>query len=175
MGVDIKAIVEVRRDGGTWHNILDVSRVLGRDYDMYGVLFDVRNGTGLKGLFGNRGLPEGVSRVTRFDLERVYGITHVSFEELNNIDMSVRSETLSDRIFCYSEGVLVSSFSYSSELEELMPRIDQGEQVDHGGKSYRKNYLSVGECLNYNFYILLSLMEVLEEHYGTARLVVGFG
>lgn len=62
MGTDIHGVVEINPhpslSGSTWFDVVDAGMILGRSYNMFGVLFGLKNVAGLKPVSNQRGVPE---------------------------------------------------------------------------------------------------------------------
>ena len=96
MGCDITGWVEFsdttpsRRHAGRawWSPVLDAGFLLGRDYDLFGSLFGVRNGTDFAPVAADRGLPTDLSELARRDAEceGYHSHTWVTWEELAAVD-----------------------------------------------------------------------------------------
>ncbi|MEU7767798.1 hypothetical protein AB0B25_22085 [Nocardia sp. NPDC049190] len=66
MGTDIDGVIESRSADGCWKVAVDLLDLqLGRDYKVWGCLFDVRGIEELRPLFADRGLPNDVSDSVR--------------------------------------------------------------------------------------------------------------
>ncbi len=71
MGVDMSGWVEVKdanKYGGVispagqrWHGVIQTNYIIGRDLDMFGMLFGIENFTNLPPVAGVRGLPLDIS------------------------------------------------------------------------------------------------------------------
>jgi hypothetical protein len=62
MGTDVHGVVEVNQfpdlKGSRWSDLIMAGRILYRDSDMFGMLFGVKNSTGLTPVAERRGVPE---------------------------------------------------------------------------------------------------------------------
>ena len=96
MGCDITGWVEFSNttwrhrqvEGARWLPVLDAGFLLGRNYDLFGSLFGVRNATDFAPVAADRGLPTDLSELTRRDAEyeAYHSHTWVTWEELAAVD-----------------------------------------------------------------------------------------
>jgi hypothetical protein len=194
MGTDICAWIEVR-EAGRWTCAVDNTRVeFGRNYDVFGCLFGVRNYANFSPLFAGRGLPADVSEKVKSEAEgpytdECYGHTWASYEELCAIDFDELTLWPDSRIHIYevkADGTEVCTGKAAEMLRHLRPggpHLRPGEEIRKEGKVYRTRHLTRGEVLNEcgpdgeGFPAVLASMKPLADRHGpeNVRLVVWFG
>lgn len=90
MGTDIDGVIECRAHGHGWRFEADVLDLrLGRDYDAWGCLFDVRGSESIdRPLFAHRGLPDDVCDAVREAAagDDLYGHTHATWADVADAD-----------------------------------------------------------------------------------------
>ena len=185
MGVDIYGWVEVKEKWG-WEGIINVSDLLGRNYDMFGMLFDVKNYTGFEAIAPYRGLPNDASWITKRTYKEggpyVFGATWVTWKELKEINWDEVSQDFDGRVHIYivkedgSEEYVGKAWLTSALTVDEYKRIWNGEEVRKGNRIYRAERLCRKDILEEDWKILFELMEVLAKYYGdeNVRLVVWF-
>lgn len=90
MGTDIHPYVEAQDDGGVWRYVPFIKLEINRNYDLFGILADVRNGAGLEPISEPRGLPKDVAPETKalYRDECDYAESWVTLQELYDYDWS---------------------------------------------------------------------------------------
>jgi hypothetical protein len=105
MGVDIDGVVEYRADGG-WHLAARLGKAYqGRDYDLFGWLFGVRNHTGFEPMAAGRGVPDDLAAESlRLRDPETYAATWVSLPELEAVDWDEAAPEVDARVHQYVRG-----------------------------------------------------------------------
>lgn len=185
MGVSIYGWVEVR-DGKEWFGVINISEIIDDDYDMFGMLFGVKNYTGFEPIAEDRGLPEDISFLAKKDYDewegRVFGTTWVTWKELKQINWDEESPYPDGRVHIYivqpdgSEKYYGKAWLISDLSEEDYKRIWKGEEIRKGKRVYRAERIRRRDILDRDWQMLFELMEVLAKYYGdeNVRLVVWF-
>ncbi|WP_406280356.1 hypothetical protein OH799_14005 [Nocardia sp. NBC_00881] len=92
MGTDIDGVIESRSADGSWKVEIDLLDLrLGRDYNAWNCLFDVRGVEDVRALFSRRGLPNDVSDLVRemstdTDNDYQHGHTYATWAEVAAVD-----------------------------------------------------------------------------------------
>lgn len=171
MGCDIHGWIEIKpfSDSG-WEPAVRLSVVLGRNYAVFGLLFGVRNATGLLPLAPRRGLPPDVSRVVQAEAaaweDDGHSHSSVTLAELDAYDWEQAGHV--ERLHQYGQD---AAGAWAYELPcgaggfDAAERaaLDRGETVERQGKRYRwervqAKHLRVGELDR-----LMALMRLLAE------------
>ncbi|WP_406234099.1 hypothetical protein [Nocardia sp. NBC_01009] len=89
MGTDIDGVIESRSPDGCWEVAVDLLDFqLGRDYNAWNCLFDVRGAEDVRPLFSHRGLPNDVSDPVRESAadDCQHGHTYATWAEVAAVD-----------------------------------------------------------------------------------------
>ncbi len=179
MGCDIHGFIEVCQDG-IWQAREDIGDIVSRNYDMFGLLFGVRNYCGFAPIAANRYLPADVSSLVRSACEGDYhSATYITAEELTAIDWTKRSAQLSERVTCYrlvdGKEEYISKFSHSSQLERHeYALLEAGESIRKGDFLYRCDYTLYSDAQSSQWQQAFDLIANYRNHYDGARMVVWF-
>jgi hypothetical protein len=163
MGCDITGWVEFsdrerdlgHAEGARWLPVLDAGFLLGRDYNLFGSLFGVRNATDFAPVAADRGLPTDLSEVAGRDTDFTFyhtfyhSHTWVTWEELAAVDW--------DEL----------AMNWGDEFSRM--RGDPDPNV-------RPEMISRRQTLNADWHLLMEMAEPLVRRYGAdrVRLVVWF-
>lgn len=179
MGCDIHGYVEVQKyDFGNWYDCINIRSIVGRNYDMFALLFGVRNSASFIPVAPDRGLPPLVSDRTKEDFEswgaNAHSASWISYQEITRINWSEQGTQLADRIFCYRPGEenWFSSFGWASWLtSEDYQRLNAGETIEHHDPVekttvlYRREVQNVSEALSKDWQCLFALMRCLDAYH----------
>src|SRR5215813_8323405 len=112
MGCDIYGWVEIKAypDEDNWKRALNIEAVLGRNYAVFGVLFGVRNSTGIAPLAAGRGLPADTNEAIRADYNEwganAHSASFVTLAELDAYDWE--QEGQDECIYAYRQNDLMA-------------------------------------------------------------------
>jgi hypothetical protein len=206
MGTDISGWVEVSstehagRRSAEWNAAIDVSHLVGRNYDMFGSLFGVKDYGHFRPIAANRGVPDSLSlTVEREVLERLdhaetqlIGLTWVTWPELKAIDWDETAEHADARLHQYvrdSGGQLtyrgksiwsraLRRFTGRSPGDAMRnpPVFPDGATWEFEDVLYRAERLRRRDALTDDWKMLFAIMGNLAEYFGDdgVRLVVWF-
>lgn len=208
MGCDIHGLVEVNwygkyeeqyeEDPVDWLCAIDnVGMWVGRSYDLFGMLFGVRNYANFDPIAPKRGIPEeGSERLEdRLDYFRnheagnligavdCHSHTYLTLKELNEINWEETTEKEDSRIRVYDEEdeLQMKAARIGSLSDDEVQRIEDGEEVvkensDGEIRKYRREKMKKEEALSGAWEKLIEQMEMFGETYGeeNVRLVVWF-
>ena len=145
MGCDIHGYIEYKQFERTmWWGVVEIDILAGRNYDMFGSLFGVRNYANFKPMFADRGCPKDVSMNVE-ELKKKWGrdahswsyvtATDILDFELSLSDISGADERIHElRITKDNDLIEHSKSGYSSQLEkwgvyEVMGVSDNGSSM----------------------------------------------
>lgn len=173
MGCDIHGAVEVKSPySNSYDYVIDISSIVNRDYDAFGLLFGVRNYGNFESIAEHRGLPNNISYQLKDKLEGwgcEHSTTYITLDEIRRIDYETESLELDDRIHQYkvnNDGILQShsKFSASSDISnEDIEKMRNGETIEKNGYCYKMEKLKIKDVLGKQWQILFKMMEVLTE------------
>ena len=179
MGCDIHGWVEIKEYQWTnyWSTAISVSAIVGRNYDMFALLFGVRNDAHFVPVAEDRGIPDDATDIVKGDFAH-WGMdghspSYITWQEIQQIDWQAYGTQEADRIFCYRPGETehYMSFGVSSELtREDYAALDRGETIE--GKDmftgqpvlYRRGVQQVSDALSGDWEFLFSLMRALDAY-----------
>ena len=171
MGTDIHGWVEVYHDPfiqNGWGRCIDIENIVGRNYDMFGMLFGVRNFANWEPLADSRGFPSFVDRTIEKSLTGYDNITYLWFHEIEAINWDEQSQNLNQRISEFDlngnptgMAFLDSSILSFTEREILRSGIPLklNDVILKCVRKIRK------ECLSGDWELLFKLMRTLNERY----------
>lgn len=176
MGCDIHGFVEVKLyDFGEWYDCIDIRSIVGRNYDMFALLFGVRNYAAYIPIAPNRGLPELVSERAKKEFEEwdvdAHSPSWITWKEIQNINWHGQGTQVADRVFCYRPGedTPYSSFGWSSTLSredyEALARGETIEKMDYFTQSTmlcRREVQKTSDALSKDWECLFDLMRCLD-------------
>jgi hypothetical protein len=174
MGCDIHGYVEVRKyDFGEWYDCIDIQSIVGRNYNMFALLFGIRNYANYIPLTENRGLPEGLSdrakEKIKYWAEDGHSHSFVTWQELQTINWDEYGTSLSEWIYGYhspTDQEHFTCFGDSSILtREHHAIMAKGETVEVQGNFYRRKVEKTGDSLSSDWKCLFDLMKVLDEYH----------
>lgn len=173
MGCDIHGWVEVLRYPGQpkyWSRCLDIRSLIGRNYDMFALLFGVRNYADFQPVAGNRGLPEYVSEEVKDSFEAwengAHSVTYITAKEIAAINWKTKAIGPNRRISAYIKGEEkpFMTFESSSLLQEDdYRRLNEGEEVEIDNRIYRREYLCYEDARTPDWELLFLLVQRIEE------------
>ena len=191
MGCDIHGAVEVREypdSGGWWNRYLDLSGFVGRNYEMFAILFGVRNYSAWTPVAADRGFPDDADYSTKEEYQHWEGDAHsaswVTWAELEAVDENSETPGYDGWVHVYAPnesgtGELeeVMSFGGSSELSDAdMRALDAGETITRGKQVYRRQKATFRQSIGSDWKRLFAHMELLAKDFGdeNVRAVVWF-
>jgi len=165
MGTDISGWVEIQMmepPDEYWSTVIIIDSLLGRNYDMFALLFGVRNSAGFLPLAEQRGFPLHIALKTKELAEEnlLESISWIGWWEIQLIDWTIKS-TLP---------TTVSYIAQNGSIERVIGNL--GPLADE----IQKEYITREDALDENWQLLFGLMEQLGQRFGneSVRLVVGF-
>ena len=183
MSTDIHGYIEIRQDNGTWVTRGNISECVGRNYEMFGLLFGVRNYAHYDPIAPFRGIPLDVSdafRSTRWE-EDAHSDSWITYQEIAAIDwehgkaplagqrISVRREGESSPFMEFLAGGNLSAEDYAT--------LSRGETIIRNGISYCHEVHTYNDALSSDWSRLFERMKELSVQHGgpdRVRLVVWF-
>lgn len=182
MGCDIHGWVEYSLDGYTWEPMLNAEAVLSRSYDIFGLLFGVRNYVNFIPIAPERGLPSDVSDFVKKQGGDEDGHSHsyITLEEFNAIDWKQESQEFDGRIHMYQKvkGKWKSSGKASSSgYIDVNSILATGKQeLIKGNTKYVVEKTKAKDCLEGNFEEMFKYLNNIQEqnNWYKIRLVVWF-
>ncbi len=183
MGTDIHGYIEIRQDDGTWATRDDISEHVGRNYEMFGLLFDVRNYANYIPIAPFRGIPLDVSdafRSTRWE-DDAHSDSWITYQEIAAIDWEHGQAPLAgQRISVRHVGASSPFMEFlggSGLSEEDYATLSRGETITRNGVSYCREVHTYNDALSSDWFRLFERMKELSIQYGgpdRVRLVVWF-
>lgn len=185
MSTDILGFVEVRAsEGEPWRATASLYDLVGQDYDLFGLLFDVRNTANFEPLFAQRGVPDDISPAMRAELDEwdwaVHSMSTVSADEFDILDAPARGPDRRIHIFRPGPDGAWQRVGRALHLSALKPHMDvlaaHGEVVVDG-TLYRRVTLRRRDVLQKpSWQAVLTHCQPFIAAHGAAnvRLVVGF-
>ncbi len=162
-----------------WHGIIKTNSLVGRDLDMFGMLFGISNYTNLAPVVGVRGLPPDISREAKESSKdwATFAQTWITWEEVEAISWD--DEAVDGRPHCYlkeEDGTL-------RHLSKAAPH--EGDVIEEGrtweddkGITWKVERISRREVFRTDreWHLVFDLMERLAKDYGdeNVRLVAWF-
>lgn len=180
MGCDIHGWIEVRKYNWSedWDACMDIQSIVGRNYRMFGALFDVRNYDQFNSTAPDRGLPADVSDEVKAAYEHWENDAHsaswITLQEIKNINWDECGESPSERIDAYKEGSdqpFMSFYSSSDFTADEYRLLDAGETVTkHSGMhqctlTYKRNVKKKADAKSSDWDLVFSIMEQLQAYY----------
>lgn len=204
MGCDIHGTIEGRHAHRDWWDyVVDIGGIVGRNYDLFGNLFGVRNMAGFEPAFPDRGIPEDISWRLDRELkkwggeeyrteERVdfHSSSYVWLEELIALDWDEEAEQLDSRVSVLNSdkeptGVKFALSPYAGAggwteiAQENEGALARGEAVpnEQGNRYIQRQRLTRRDTLSGPWeWIIFDLMPAVGRRYGyeNVRLMVYF-
>lgn len=186
MGCDIHGWVEINpyKDDPWWSPCIEINSILGRNYDMFGLLFGVRNYATFNPIAENRGIPKNASSIVKNDIKEwgidAHSASYLTFTEISGINWDAKSIEKDERIHEYRKTENGEEFSvkysWGSGLEGHEEELRETGRVEIGDRVYKLEYETAKEALSSDWKFLFELMEKLAERYGDSnvRLIVWF-
>lgn len=170
MGCDIHGWVEVN-NYGHWYEYINAGHLLHRNYEMFGILFGVRNYGNFVPIAEGRGIPLDASNVVKADYERwgadVHSPSFITFDEIMSINWWERGTDLTDRVYCFRKGEVnwFSAFGWSSTLSnEDYAILDRGESIERNNIIYKRLVFTRATELSSDWELLFSMMQQLDRY-----------
>lgn len=179
MGCDIHGYVEVRKyDFGTWYDCVNIKSIVGRNYDMFALLFGVRNDAAFIPIAPDRGMPALVSDQVKKDVEEWgedgHSLSWITWKEIQAINWNEQGTQLADRIFFYRPGEerhyqSVGSASYISDTNVAL--LNRGETIElidpftNQRALCRREVQKTSDAISSDWQCLFDLMKQLDEYY----------
>jgi hypothetical protein len=181
MGCDIHGFIEVGSQG-EWVMYKNIKEYVNRNYDMFGLLFDVRNYCGYDPIAARRGLPADVSDETRESYGRTtdyHSASYITAQELAAIDWTKKSSQRNERTSIYrvvnGEERWEGSFGWSNVLTSAQHELlSYGETIVIGDLRYRRDYALYSDALEADWQRVIDDMSSLLATFDEVRLVVWF-
>lgn len=177
MGCDIHGYVEVNQYGW-WTHSINIKSLVGRNYDMFALLFGVRNDASFIPIAPDRGLPEHVSERVKQEVEDwgEGGHSHswITWKEIQGVNWNTQGTQLADRVFCYRPGedTAFASFGWSSALtDEDYRALNAGQTIEKFDSIYRTTVLyrrevqKTSDALSRDWQCLFDLMRCLDHYH----------
>ena len=189
MGVDMSGWVEYKdaqKYGGVippaaqrWHGVVMIDFLVGRDLDMFGMLFGIENYTNLPPVVGVRGLPPAISREAKKSSEdwATFAQTWITWEEIKAISWDDEAVDGRPHWYLKNEDGTLRHQSKSAPKEGIV--VEEGRTwEDDSGRVWKFERISRREVFRTNreWHLVFDLMERLAQDYGdeNIRLVVWF-
>ncbi len=193
MGTDICGYIEVRSatQPPTWRAV----HLLGqgdddlRCYDLFGLLFGIRNYAHFMPVAERRGLPADANPQacraydpdTNGDRDDLFGASWCTWREIASIPWDTQTGE-DERITEYrraADGTLewLSKFASSNQLDDAMlARMARGDSIEYGGRLYRRERITAREVVSAAWQGVFDRMRALATTHGDdgVRLVVWF-
>jgi hypothetical protein len=128
MGCDVHGYIEFRQSGRMWWGIIEIDVIVGRNYDMFGSLFGVRNYANFKPLFADRGCPKDASITVEEQKKNwgdgAHGWSYMTFTDILDFELSLGDLSgLDDRVHELritddNDLIDTSKAGHSSQLEK---------------------------------------------------------
>lgn len=187
MGCDMHGFVEVK-DGACWKAKIDVGKDVGRNYDIFGLLFGVRNVVRFKPVAPDRDIPRDASDeyLTLYGrwVADAHSMSWITLQEIEAIDWDKPNADLDGRIREYVDGKMMVKFGSRGGLdEEQLAALERGDEIKSthtfSGKPsiLKMEKATPREVLSKDWQTLIERMRQLAEKAGGSdcvRLVVFF-
>lgn len=163
MGCDIHGWIEYNKYG-RWRPLVNIEMFFDRDYDLFGLLFGVRNYGNFKPVAEDRGLPEDISDVVKSEHDKwgldAHSESWIGWEEIGSINKDMVSEEADSRIHEYimenGKWKFLSKATYSANVAQALQEMTKAETkiwekegiLIKGEWKYALEKLSAGEVLN---------------------------
>lgn len=179
-----------------WNPVIRIDDIVGRNYDMFGLLFGVRNYANYDAIAENRGTPEyeewqlkneDESKVLTQEDSEEWGVdghshTWMLYSEIEKIDWEKETNQVDERIHQYvkqKDGSLkyFCKFSAGGEIDaEDYEQMKQGKEVVKDKFVFKLEKLKLKDALGDDWQHLFNLMKELARVRGpeNVRLVVWF-
>lgn len=177
MGCDIHGYVEYN-GWGLWRDCISIKPIVGRNYDMFALLFGVRNDAAFIPVAPDRGMPVNVSDRVKEEYERwgedAHSPSWITWQEIAQINWNGQGTQLADRVFCYRPGEDTSfqSFRMASYLtDEDYRLLDKGETIERFDRFegttvlYRREVQKTSDAISDDWQCLFDLMKRLDEYH----------
>lgn len=184
MGCDIHGFVEIRpypKRNNDWTGLFAIDYILSRNYDLFGLLFDVRNYSHFVPVAARRGLPEDVSEEASEECGSwgmaAHSKSYITYFEIKDIDWSLETDEIADWISVYENEKLFSVFmDWSGLSRDEFRRLHMGEIIEKDGKIYKCEKTKYISAKDSNWNNLVAIMRILADKFGmeNVRLVVWF-
>lgn len=201
MGCDVHGWIEIRPyktvDPKFWTSVIKIDNIVGRNYDMFGLLFGVRNYCNFKPIAEGRGMPKYAEHQKKDDEEdnRSYaqiesddldvdGHSHtwISQSEIEKINWEAKSESEDERIHLYllknGEMKEWGKASMFGELtDEEQKKLSKNKELRKGNKIFRLEKSLYKDAISGDWQVVFDLMKRLAKQHGSGdevRLVVWF-
>jgi hypothetical protein len=169
MGCDIHPYLEIK-EKRTWK--LKEPLNLNRDYDMFGILAEVRNYVNAKPISEQKGFPKDASvKVRQYyeDYNDGHSASFLTWKEISEYDWNQVSTDGRISVVDVATGEELYKASYGSEWEDKEKLAKEGHRLENKQR-VMKDLISMG------YQALFDKMKVLSEKYGAenVRLVFWF-
>lgn len=174
MGCDIHGYIEVKKYDWYpgWDVCLDIGSIVGRNYDMFALLFGVRNRASYIPLAERRGLPADISEEAKKDYDEWESDAHspswITWGEIETIKWTEKGTQLADRVYCYRKGEdqWFQAFGWSSELSDAdYATLNRGESIERNDIIYKRNVISKQDAMSGDWKCIFDIMKRINEHF----------
>jgi len=181
MGCDIHGIVEYK-ENNIWKTKYNVGNEVGRNYDIFGCLFGVRNNCGFNPIAEGRGLPEDMNEElkTKAHDSDYHSHTYINLEEIENINWDEEGETEDSRIHQYERKngklEMCCKFGRSRRLDGHMEELNEKGEIELDGFIFKLEKVKRKDALSGAWKELIENMKKLGQTYGkeNVRMIVWF-
>lgn len=202
MGCDIHGWVEVRPYKNVapedWESVVNISNIIGRNYDMFGLLFGVRNYCNYEPIADSRGMPKYGKHQKKEDDEddRPYTLkesdswngdahshTFITWSEIEKIDWDKESDDLDERIHLYMKGKDGKEKEWGKEgmfgelTDDEKKTLSNKLELVKGNKIFRLEKTKLKDAISGDWKVLFDIMKRLAKQHESGddvRLVVWF-
>jgi hypothetical protein len=179
MSTILNGVIEVYDEyAESWFFVMDTFQIFYQDYDIFALLFDVRNYIQIEPIAPNRGLPNDISQRTKQEFESKYDsdFTFITYKELT---LALKSEIKSKIISIQSDDhgkIIEEGFStwekINFEPHELFCKKGKQEIWLRDGRYFVNREKTSKEILNSNreFKLLMRIMNLINEKHKMERI-----
>ena len=202
MGCDIHGWIEIKPYPKTspehWESVVDIGHIVGRNYDMFGLLFGVRNYPNYQSIAEMRGIPsydknqkdkDGESDYRPYALRELekwngdaHGHSYISLSEIENIDWEKESEDIDERIHLYiiedgKEREMMKASSFGELSKEELNELCKKKVLVKGDRVFKFEKTKYKDAISGDWNVLFDIMRRLgkqQENNDNVRMVVWF-
>ncbi len=185
MSTILNGVIEIYDEyAESWFFVMDTFQIFNQDYDIFALLFDIRNYIEIKPIAPNRGLPNDISQQTKQKFKSKYDsdFTFITYRELTTArDTEIKSKVISIETDDQG-GIVEEGFSTREKIDfdshELFGKVGTQEIWFRDGRYFVNREKTSKEIINSNweFKLLMRIMNLLNEKHEMERIrwVVSF-
>lgn len=170
MSTILNGVIEVYDEyAESWYFVIDTHQIFYQNYDIFGLLFDVRNYIEIEAISPKRGLPRNIANTTKQKLNSEYDhdFSYITYTELKSAYKS-KSKSKTVTIETDENGMKISNgFFYREKIDfeakEFYRRVGNRNIWKRKDKYYINSEITAKEILESNkeFNLLINILDLM--------------